>query len=62
MKLAHRMDSTTIDWKKLQYKVFDLPTHPGLYQDRYLCLGKMNVVVVVLKKMINSSIKTNHQL
>jgi hypothetical protein len=41
MKIPNRVDVNNIDWDKFRYEVFDVPTHPGLYQDRYSFLGKI---------------------
>jgi hypothetical protein len=35
MKVAHRMNHQHIDWKKFRFEIFDVPTHPGVFQDRY---------------------------
>jgi hypothetical protein len=47
MKLTHRMDPATIDWSKFHYKVFDVPTYPGLYKDRYSFLGMILSFIIV---------------
>jgi DNA ligase-1 len=39
MKLANRLDPTLIDWKRFRFEVFDVPTHPGTFQQRYTFLG-----------------------
>jgi hypothetical protein len=39
MKLVYRMENDAIDWNKFRFEVFDVPTHPGVYQDRYNFLG-----------------------
>jgi hypothetical protein len=39
VKLAARVPEHNIDWKKLVFKVFDAPTHPGIYQHRFEFLG-----------------------
>jgi hypothetical protein len=44
MKLIFKKDKD-IDWQKLKFKVFDVPTHPGRYQDRYDFLGTIDWIV-----------------
>jgi hypothetical protein len=39
MQLSHRKDPSLIDWTHFKYQVFDIPTHPAHYQQRYLFLG-----------------------
>ena len=39
MQLSKRMDPSSIDWSHFSFQVFDTPTHPGNYQQRYLFLG-----------------------
>ena len=39
MKVVHRRD-IDIDWTKLKFMVFDIPTHSGTYEERYKTLGK----------------------
>jgi hypothetical protein len=39
MKLTHRMDPASINWSHFTFQVFDVPTHPGIYQQRYSFLG-----------------------
>jgi hypothetical protein len=33
------MDTMAINWSKFRYEVFDAPTHPGIYRERYAFLG-----------------------
>jgi hypothetical protein len=46
MKLVHRIDPALIDWRKFRYEVFDAPTYPGVYRDRYSFLGNNTCCVV----------------
>lgn len=40
VKVAHRVDESSVDWGKLQYMVFDAPQVTGSYNERYSYLGK----------------------
>jgi len=39
MKIASRMDFSKINWRKFKYMVFDIPNHPGSYEQRYTAMG-----------------------
>jgi DNA ligase-1 len=39
MKLTVRSHIETINWDKLKFQVFDVPTYPDVYQHRYQFLG-----------------------
>lgn len=39
-KVANRVDIAEIHWPQFRFMVFDVPNHPGTYEDRYqhLCM------------------------
>src|SRR5690348_13198448 len=39
MQLTRRTDPSLINWKNFKYEIFDCPTYPGTYQERYNYLG-----------------------
>lgn len=39
MKISNRVDPKQIDWSRFKYMVFDIPQHPGTYEERYLALS-----------------------
>jgi len=45
MKIPLKINENEIDWTKFKYMVFDLPRHPGTYQERYEALGKVSIKI-----------------
>jgi len=39
MKVASARYITKVDWSKFKYMAFDIPNHPGTYEERYNALG-----------------------
>jgi len=33
------VETAAVNWRNLKYMVFDIPNHPGTYQERYAALG-----------------------
>lgn len=38
--MVHNADPSTADWNRFKYMVFDIPNHPGPYEERYNHLGE----------------------
>ena len=43
-------NASPIDWSTFQYMVFDVPTHRGSYDERYLSLGTHSAVPLMQSK------------
>src|SRR5690349_13253278 len=39
LKIVNKLNPDSIDWTKFRYMVFDIPTHKGIYSERYSALG-----------------------
>jgi len=59
MKIAQRVDVSTIDWTKFRYMVFDIPKHSGVYAERYAQLG-IAIYFPLYNKQLNLHIKTKY--
>jgi len=41
--MASAEDVTLSDWTKFKFMAFDVPKHPGTYEERYQALGNLSL-------------------